>query len=62
MGDAQMAMGKVKDASSTYRKAVELYPGLLEAHKSLLATYEKLSMKDEARSEAEQIAQIEKRE
>lgn len=60
LGDAQLASGDTKTASATYRKASELYPGLLEAHKSLLQTLVKLSMKEEAKKEEEQIAQMEK--
>ncbi|CAN5214171.1 hypothetical protein BH10CYA1_BH10CYA1_43830 [soil metagenome] len=60
LGDAQLASGMTKEAAATYRKASELYPGLLEAHKSLLQTLVKLSMKEEARKEEEQIAQMEK--
>jgi len=60
LGDAQLASGNTKEASTTYRKASELYPGLLEAHKSLLQTLVKLSLKEEARKEEEQIAQMEK--
>lgn len=60
MGDAQVADGALKDASASYKKAAELYPGLIEAHKSLLETLRKLAMKDEARKEEEQIAQMEK--
>lgn len=60
LGDAQMAAGNTKEAMATYRKASELYPGLIEAHKSLLQSLVKLSMKDEARKEEEQIAQMEK--
>ena len=62
VGDAQSASGQLNDASNYYKKAVELYPGLLEAHKSLLAVYQKLALKEEAKKEAELIAQIEKRE
>jgi tetratricopeptide (TPR) repeat protein len=60
LGDAQQSAGLMKEASLSYRKASELYPGLLEAHKSLLQTLQKLSLKEEARKEAEQIAQMEK--
>lgn len=60
LGDAQVAAGNNKEAAVAYRKASELYPGLLEAHKSLLQTLVKLSMKEEARKEEEQIAQMEK--
>jgi tetratricopeptide (TPR) repeat protein len=60
LGDAQQAADLTKEASQSYRKASELYPGLLEAHKSLLQTLQKLSMREEARKEAEQIAQMEK--
>ncbi|HEY9731491.1 MAG TPA: tetratricopeptide repeat protein [Drouetiella sp.] len=60
LGDAQVAAGNTKEAAVTYRKASELYPGLLEAHKSLLQALVKLSMKEEARKEEEQIAQMEK--
>jgi tetratricopeptide (TPR) repeat protein len=59
-GDAQSSAGNVKEASASYRHAAELYPGLLEAHKSLLETLRKLSLKDEAKREEEQIAQMEK--
>lgn len=61
-GDADAASGKLKDAANNYKKAVELYPGLIEAHKLLLETYKKLALKEEAEREAEQIAQMEKRE
>ena len=60
LGDAQSTTGSMKDASANYRKAAELYPGLLEAHRALLESLRKLSMKDEAQREAEQIAQMEK--
>lgn len=60
LGDAQVAANQTKDASTSYRKASEVYPGLLEAHKSLLQTLVKLSMKEEAKKEEEQIAQMEK--
>lgn len=62
VGDAQAASGQLKDASNNYKRAIELYPGLLEAHKSLLAVYQKLALKEDAKKEAELIAQIEKRE
>jgi tetratricopeptide (TPR) repeat protein len=60
LGDAQSTTGSVKNASDNYRKAAELYPGLLEAHRALLESLRKLSLKDEAQREAEQIAQMEK--
>jgi tetratricopeptide (TPR) repeat protein len=60
IGDAQSSSGKIKEASSSYRHAAELYPGLLEAHRSLLETLRKLSLKDEAKREEEQVAQMEK--
>jgi tetratricopeptide (TPR) repeat protein len=60
MGDAQSANGSVKDAADNYRKAAELYPGLLEAHRALLESLRKLSLKDEAKREAEQLTQMEK--
>ncbi len=59
-GDAQSDSGKTKDASVSYRRAAELYPGLLSAHKALLETLRKLAMKDEAKREEDQIAQMEK--
>lgn len=61
MGEALEAAGKLKEASASYKKAVELYPGLVQAHKNLLKTYEKLSMKEDARAEAESVRQIESR-
>jgi len=60
LGDIQRATGAMKDAAANYKKAAELYPGLLEAHKSYLQALEKLGMKDEAKREGEQIAQMEK--
>lgn len=60
LGDIQRSTGDLKTAATNYRKAAELYPGLLEAHKALLQALEKLAMKDEAKREAEQIAQMEK--
>ena len=35
-GDALLAQGKSAPALASYKRAVELYPGLVEAHKSLL--------------------------
>lgn len=60
LGDAQVAEDQLKDASASYKKAVELYPGRIDAHKSLLETLKRLSLKDEAKREEEQIAQMEK--
>jgi tetratricopeptide (TPR) repeat protein len=60
VGDGDLATGNVKDASANFRRAAELYPGLIEAHRSLLETLRKLGKADEAKREEEQIAQMEK--
>lgn len=54
-----MKAGAIKDAKASYSKAVELYPGSMEAHRSLLQALKKLALNDEAKHEEEQIAQLE---
>lgn len=58
-GDAQMGAGALKEAKASFSKAVELYPGSMEAHRSLLQALKKLALKEEAKHEEEQIAQLE---
>lgn len=58
-GDALIETGAIKDARASYRKAVELYPGSLDAHRALLQALKKLSLTEEAKHEEEQIAQLE---
>ncbi|MBI4534388.1 MAG: tetratricopeptide repeat protein [Candidatus Melainabacteria bacterium] len=60
IGDAEAVKGNFKKALASYKNASDLYPGWLPAHKSLLAMYRKLSLKDQASKEEEQIAQKEK--
>jgi tetratricopeptide (TPR) repeat protein len=60
VGNGELATGGLKDASANFRRAAELYPGLIEAHRSLLDTLRKLAKVDEAKREEEQIAQMEK--
>ncbi len=59
-GDALMRLNKPKEALDHYKKATEIYPSLLRAHKSLLASYKALALTDEAKKEEEQIANMEK--
>ena len=58
-GDTQMKAGAIKDAKASFSKAVELYPGSMEAHRSLLQALKKLALVDEAKHEEEQIAKLE---
>lgn len=58
-GDAQLETGAIKDARASYRRAVELYPASLEAHRALLQALKKLALNDEAKHEEEQITQLE---
>jgi tetratricopeptide (TPR) repeat protein len=58
-GEGQLKSGNAKDAVESFKKAAELYPGWIEAHKALLAGYQKLSLTQEAQKEAAQIAQLE---
>ena len=60
LGEAQTQSGQPKEAVANYRKAAELYPALLEAHRLLLDTLKKLALTEEAQKEAEQIARMEK--
>jgi tetratricopeptide (TPR) repeat protein len=61
LGDAEAQSNNFKEALAQYKKAAELYPGLLEAHKSLLTSYRKLAMTDDIKREEEAISQMEKR-
>jgi tetratricopeptide (TPR) repeat protein len=61
LGDAQAATNDLKgmkEAASTYQKAVDLYPGLLKAHQSLVGVLKKLSLKDEVGREEAAITQL----
>jgi tetratricopeptide (TPR) repeat protein len=60
LGQAQERSNLQKEANVSFRKAVELYPALLEAHKLLLGNLKAQSLTEEAQKEAEQIAQLEK--
>ncbi|MDR3614484.1 MAG: tetratricopeptide repeat protein [Candidatus Obscuribacterales bacterium] len=60
LGLAQEKSGFLKEATVSFRKAIELYPALLEAHRLLLGNLKALALTDEAQKEAEQIAQLEK--
>jgi len=60
LGQAQEKSGLLKEATVSFRKAIELYPALLEAHRLLLANLKALSLTEDAQKEAEQIGQLEK--
>lgn len=60
-GDALAAQGKNDDAATNYKRAVELYPASLDAHRALRDVYRKLTLKEEAKKEDEIISQMEKR-
>ena len=47
LGKAQTTQGNYKGALTTYNKAVDLYPGLLQTHESLLAVINKIGTKEE---------------
>lgn len=57
-GDAQLALNDLKNASSNYQKAVNLYPGLLQTHEALANVLNKMSLKDEAKKEEDTIVQL----
>ncbi len=54
-----MKAGAIKNAQAfVLAKRVELYPGSMEAHRSLLQALKKLALSDEAKHEENQIAQL----
>lgn len=59
MGDVQMQAGNRKDALTSYRKAVDLYPALSAAHRSLLAALKQLGTPDEVKKEEEEAKRLE---
>ncbi|HEY9760712.1 MAG TPA: tetratricopeptide repeat protein [Oculatellaceae cyanobacterium] len=58
-GDAQMQLGQIKDAVTSYRKATELYPAFVQGHKMLSAALSKSGSEAEAKKEAELAASLE---
>jgi len=62
LGNAQMAQGDQKGALNTFHKAVDLYPGLLQTHQSLLPVLQKLGTKDEISREQAAIAGLKSKE
>lgn len=61
LAKAQTTKNDLKAALITYRKAADLYPGLVQTHESLLAVLKKLGSKDEIRKEEATIAQLKSR-
>lgn len=59
MGESQIKNGATKDGIENLRKAIELYPGWLDAHRALLGGYKKAQLKDEAKKEEALIVSME---
>ena len=57
-GNAQVLQDDLKGALITFRKAVDLYPGLMQTHESLLAVLKKLDSKDEIDAEQKTVIQL----
>ncbi len=60
MADTYMAMNKIDDAEFNFKKATELYPTSIEAHKGLLSIFQKQSKTTEAQREQEIISNLSK--
>ena len=57
-GNAQVAQNDLKGALTTFHKAADLYPGLVQTHESLLAVLKKLGTKEEISAEQVTITQL----
>jgi tetratricopeptide (TPR) repeat protein len=60
LGETNLSLGKLKDAESNFQKATELYPTSIDAHRGLLAVFQKQSKQAEADREQEIISQLSK--
>ncbi len=60
MGDSNMATDKLKEAEGFFLKAAELYPTSVDAHKGLMAVYQKQAKSTEAKREQEIILNLSK--
>jgi exonuclease VII small subunit len=56
-----VSQNKLDDAVTNYKRAVELYPGDLDAHRSLREAYKKLANKDALQHEEQVITDMEKK-
>ncbi len=60
LGETNLSLGKLKDAETNFQKATELYPTSIDAHRGLLAVFQKQSKQAEADREQEIISQLSK--
>ncbi len=59
LGDSYLAANKMQAGVESYKKAIDIYPTNIEAHKRLLAAYEKLALPQEAKQEQLTINRLE---
>ncbi|MBX9670352.1 MAG: hypothetical protein K2X93_22320, partial [Candidatus Obscuribacterales bacterium] len=59
-GDADLKLGKNKEALESFQNAAKIYPGLVSAHQALVRAYKALALNDEVKKEQQQIDQMEK--
>jgi len=58
LGEAQLALGQLINAETTFRQVAKLYPGLMEGHYFLAMTYSKLNKQAKMRRELEAALEI----